>query len=89
MPISQDLLGANLNAIYGATEKLPLKLGTLVRGDDARMYVLAKATADVAANTASILTEPAMTFAGGAGAWTTQGTAITNGQVAWLKSSAI
>ena len=88
MPISLELVGANLNAIYDATEKLPLKLGTIVRGDDARMYVLAKATADIAANTASILTEPAMTVAAGAGAWTTQG-AVKSGQVAWLRSNAI
>jgi hypothetical protein len=88
MPIAEFLVGANLMAVYGATEKLPLKLGTSVRGDDNRNYVLAKATADVAANTAVILTEPAMTVAAGSGAFSTQATAIKNGEVSWVRANA-
>ena len=89
MPIGMDIINAKLDAAYGATEKLPLKLGYVTRGDDARRYILAKASADVPANTIVIVTEPAFTFATGAGSWTTQGTAVTNGQVVWLKSTAI
>jgi hypothetical protein len=66
-----------------------LPLGTVVRGDDGRMYINARASAAVAANTAVVLTEPAMTFAGGAGQWLTQGTAVPINAYVWLRSAAI
>ena len=66
-----------------------IPLGTVVRADDGRMYIFARASAAVAASTAVVLTEPAFTFAGGAGAWTTQGTAVPINAYVWLKSNAI
>jgi hypothetical protein len=88
MAISRDLVGADLNAVYGATEVLPMKLGYKVSGDDGRDYILARASAAVAANTAVVLTEPAFTVAGGAGAFSTQAKAVTTGQVSWVRSNA-
>lgn len=66
-------------------------VGTRVVADDGHVYIFAKNTSGVsiAATTAVVLTEPAMTIAAGAGAWTTQGVAVPNGDYAWLKRTAI
>lgn len=66
-------------------------LGTMVKASDGHDYIYAQASAAVASNVAVVLTEPAMTFATGAGAWTsplvTGGTPI-NGY-AWIQRTAI
>lgn len=66
-------------------------LGTVVKGDDGHDYVFAVASAAVASGAVVILTEPAMTFATGAGAWTAP--TITGGvpidEYAWLKRTSI
>jgi hypothetical protein len=82
-------LGINLDYIYGATERLDVPLGTVMRGADGRMWILAQASAGIANNTAVILTEPAMTIAAGAGSFTTRKGALTTGQRAWVQSNAI
>lgn len=82
-------LGINLDYIYGATERTDVPLGTVVRGADGRMWVLVQASANIANNTAVILTEPAMTVAAGAGAFTTRKGAVTTGQRFWVQSNAI
>lgn len=69
-------------------KKLPA-LGTLVRGQNGRMYILAEATGIIADNTAVILTEPAMTIAAGAGAFTTRAGAMVATDRAWVESNAI
>jgi hypothetical protein len=67
------------------------QIGSIMKGSDGRDYVYAQASAAVASNVAVILTEPAMTFATGAGAWVsplvTGGTPI-NGW-AWIQRSTI
>ena len=94
-------LGANLSTNDGLVGTLPYydgnfatispALGTVVKGSDGHDYILAVASAAVATNTVVILTEPGMTFATGAGAWTaptvTGGTPIS--QYAWLQKTAI
>lgn len=85
-------LGVNLGAIYPPADpfynELP-GLGTVVRGRNGRMYVLAQASANIADNTAVILTEPGMTIAAGAGTWTTRSGALSTGDRAWIESNAI
>jgi len=90
-------LGANVNYVGGVpywdgSNSAPSPaLGTVVKGSDGHDYVFAKASAAVASAATVILTEPAMTFATGAGAWTAP--TITGGvpinQYAWLKKAAI
>lgn len=95
MPASRHIdpiLGINLSAIYSSTDPLYSRLpplGTVVRALNGRRYVLAQASAGVADATAVVLTEPAMTFAGGAGAWTTRSGAVSTGDRAWIESNAI
>lgn len=81
--------GVDLSRIYASTETIPLPLGTTIRLANGRMAILASASGAVANDTAVVLTEPAMTFAAGAGAWTTRSGAVTSGQRAWLESNAI
>ena len=83
------ILGVDTDTIYTATERLPVPLGTVVRAANGRMYILAQASAGVANATAVVLTEPAMTFAGGAGAFTTRKGAVTTGQRCWIESNAV
>lgn len=89
MPYSIDAIaGVNLDALPSLREP-SVTVGTVSRGADGRMYILAKASAAVGATTAVVLTEPAMTFAAGAGQWLTQGTAVPINAFVWLKSAAI
>lgn len=64
-------------------------VGTVVKADDGHDYIFATASAAVASGAVVILTEPAMTFATGAGAWTAPAQAIASGDYAWLKRTAI
>jgi hypothetical protein len=84
-------LGVYLGAIYPSTDPFynEVPLGTVVRARNGRMYIFAQASAGVADNTAVILTEPAMTVAAGAGAWTTRSGALNTGDRAWVESNAI
>lgn len=65
------------------------KLGSVVKGDDGHDRVWVQASANIAANTAVIVTEPAFTAAGGAGAFSTSGTAVLNGQYFWARSNTL
>jgi hypothetical protein len=53
------------------------------------MYIFVQASGTIANDTAVVLTEPAMTVAAGAGAYTTRSGALTVGQRAWVESNAI
>lgn len=67
-------------------------LGTIAKGANGHDYMYVQASAGIADNTASILTEgnpPAYTVAGGAGAWTTRSGAVTTGQRFWIEKTAI
>lgn len=64
-------------------------LGTKVVGNDGHEYIFTVASANVAAATAVIITEPAMSIAAGAGPYSTQaGRAVTTGQYSWVRSNA-
>lgn len=92
MPVSRNietLLGVDLSAKYAAGAALPLPLGTVVRLANGRMAILAQASGVVANDTAVILTEPGMTFAAGAGAFTTRAGSVVAGDRVWLESNAI
>lgn len=65
-------------------------LGTVVVADDGHDYIYAKASGAVASDAVVVLTEPAMTVATGAGAWTNKnGAALALNDKAWLKKTAI
>ena len=92
MAVSQNIsptLGVNLDTVYASTDKLPLTLGTVTRAKNGRMYILAQASGTIANDTAVVLTEPAMTIAAGAGAYTTRSGALVSGQRAWVESNAV
>ena len=86
-------LGASIGAIVNTLN--PIKqapLGTVLKGADGHDYIYAQASAVIAAtgNVAVVLTEPAMTVATGAGAWTwVPTTALAIGDRAWFKKTAI
>ena len=67
-----------------------INLGTIVKAKDGHDYVFAKAGgAQIAASTATALTEATWTMAAGAGAWTTQAVAVPAANYAWFKKTAI
>lgn len=88
-------LGININYvgakpwydINGST--MSPAVGSKVAGNDGHTYVLVTASAGIAPSTAIVITEPAMTAAGGAGAYSTQGTAVLTGQFFWARSNAL
>lgn len=91
-------LGADINYLklakpfYDANESvMSPALGTVVKASDGHDYVLAQASGTVASGATVVLTEPAMTFATGAGAWTapTLTGGFVSGNYAWLKKAAI
>lgn len=88
-------LGVNTNYVgglpfYDPNSAVPSpQLGSKIVGNDGHEYVFVRATANIAAATAVIITEPAMTAAGGAGTYSTQaGLPVTNGQYFWARSNA-
>lgn len=102
MPIqSTPSLGGSLNTNGGLVGGLPYydsgrsvpspQLGTVFKAIDGHDYIFAQASAAIASNVAVVLTEPAMTMATGAGAWTspTVTGGVPSGQYAWFKKTAI
>lgn len=65
------------------------KIGTVITADDGHDYIFAKASGAIAGSAVCILTEPAMTMATGAGAWTNGTTALVANDLAWFKKTAI
>lgn len=67
------------------------QLGSVVKASDGHDYIYAKASAAIASGAVTVLTEPAMTMATGAGAWTAP--TVTGGvpinQHAWFMKTAI
>lgn len=85
-------LGAGIGAIYNTLNPPKhVALGHVCKGDDGHDYVFAQASGVIAAGpTVVILTEPAMTAATGAGAWTYTGTvALAAGDQTYFKKTAI
>ncbi|MBT1155739.1 hypothetical protein J1C56_09055 [Aminobacter anthyllidis] len=87
-----SLPGLGLNRIALSTDPaVKQTLGTVFTADDGHDYILAKASAGIASAAVCILTEPAMTMATGAGAWTapTIVGGVPSGATAWFKKTAI
>jgi hypothetical protein len=72
----------------GLLNRPPFALGTKMFGRDGHDWIFGRATAAITANTASVLTEPAMTFAAGAGAWTSPAFALVLNDYAWFRKTA-
>lgn len=64
-------------------------LGTVVFADDGHEWIYAQASAGIADDAVVILTEPAMTVATGAGAWTNRNGTLVSGDETWLQKTAI
>lgn len=101
MPVtSTPSLGSSVNVNAGLVGTLGYwdamsgkpspQVGTKVFAVDGHEYIFAQASAAIASAAVCILTEPAMTMATGAGAWTAP--TITGGvpinQYAWFKKTA-
>lgn len=101
MPItSTPSLGSSINVNAGLVGPIPYwdsgravpspQLGTVMQAVDGHTYIFAQASAAIASAAVCILTEPAMTMATGAGAWTAP--TVTGGvpinQYAWFKKTA-
>lgn len=86
--VDLSFVGANT---YNETGAPTPAIGTVVKGNDGHDYIFAKASAAIASAAVCTLTEPAMTMATGAGAWTaptiTGGVPINN--YAWFKKTTI
>jgi hypothetical protein len=102
MPItSTPVLGSSVNVNGGLVGAIPYydtgksvpspQLGSTVLAVDGHQYIFAQASAAIASAAVCILTEPAITMATGAGAWTAP--TVTGGvpinQYAWFKKTAI
>ena len=87
-PVWGPSIGAIVNSLNPVKQP---PLGTVVVGADGHDYVYAQATGVVAIGpTVVVLTEPAMTVATGAGAWTYTGTvALAAADRAWFKKTTI
>lgn len=101
MPItSTPSLGSSTNVNGGLVGTLPYydsgratpspQLGSLMQAIDGHTYIFAQASAAIASAAVCILTEPAMTMATGAGAWTAPTVAggVPINQYAWFKKTA-
>lgn len=90
LSINGGLVGA-LGYWDTGSGKVSPQVGTVVKANDGHDYILAQASAAIASAAVCILTEPAMTMATGAGAWTAP--TVTGGvpinQYAWFKRTAI
>lgn len=64
-------------------------VGDVSEGDDGHKYVWVRASAAIAADATIIVTEPAMTAATGAGAFTAPSTAINSGDYFWARKTAL
>jgi hypothetical protein len=91
---TSNMVGMSISAVnkdYGATlnNGPQFAAGTIAPGRDGHTYIYAKATGAVASNAVCILTEPALTMATGAGAWTNKtGSALVANDWAWFQKTA-
>jgi len=91
-PKQTPALGVDLKKIDKSTDSYMydrIPLGTVVRGANGRMYLRVQASGTIANDTAAVLTEPALTVAAGAGAYTTRAGAVVSGDRFWIESNAI
>lgn len=90
MPYSvSSSVGFDLNDTLNDDEGKQVSVGTTCFGNDGHQYVCVTASAAIAASAVVILTEPAMTVATGAGAFTAPAIAILSGEKVWVKKTAI
>lgn len=90
------ILGTNdsVDFVVRSGELAPkqVALGTKTTNADGHELIWAQATGAIPASTAVVLTEPAMTVAAGAGAWSSRAftvTAYAAGDRAWFRKNAI
>ncbi|MFD9897472.1 hypothetical protein [Mesorhizobium sp. NPDC059025] len=83
------IIGLRIGEVIKTGEDAGGFLGTVVTGNDGHDYILAQATGNIANAATAVLTEPAMTMASGAGAWTNTSPALVSGDRAWFKKTAI
>lgn len=101
MPITTTpSLGSSINVNGGLVGATPYwdagrstpspQLGTKMLAADGHEYIFAQASAAIASAAVCVLTEPAMTMATGAGAWTapTVTGGVPSGHYAWFKKTA-
>lgn len=92
--ITPSLIGLPLNKVRKAAEGGEFygpAPGTVVKGDDARDYILATAASAIASGAATVLTEPGFTMASGAGQWTAPAISggLAAGDIAWFRKTAV
>ena len=85
LPLDKVRRAADGGEFYGPAP------GTVVKGNDARDYILATASGAIASGAASVLTEAGFTMAFGAGQWTapTVTGGLVAGDIAWFRKSAL
>lgn len=91
-PKQNPILGVDIKKIDKTTDTYTynaVPLGTHVRGTNGRAYLRVQASGSIANDTAAVLTEPALTVAAGAGAYTTRSGAVVSGDRFWIESNAI
>jgi hypothetical protein len=83
------IVGVRINEINPPTQRFTV--GTVITHQDGHDYIFARASGAIGANAACVLTEPAMTMAAGAGAWTSPnfGQAMVLNDTAWFRKTAI
>ena len=89
-------LGPNLEQIvtpgevwYDNPDMVSPVVGDVSEGSDGHKYVWVRASAAIASGATIIVTEPAMTAATGAGAFTAPASAIASGDYFWARKTAI
>jgi hypothetical protein len=82
------IAGVDLSAVQLAADGPRHKAGLRVHGSDGHEYIYASASAAISADTACVLTEPALTMAAGAGDWTSGATAMATGDYGWFQKTA-
>ena len=83
------IAGVNLTEIRSVADGPRFKVGTAVMGSDGHMHIYATASGAITTAQACVLTEPAMTMAAGAGAWTGPVLALATGEHGWFRETAI
>jgi len=85
------IAGFDTEAVHLGTSVFvaPFNVGTRITADDGHDYIYSRASAVIAASTVSVLTEPDLTMAAGAGDWTSPAHDLAAGDSAWFKKTAI
>lgn len=87
------MVSLNQNAVGVAFDRVEtsptIAVGTVVRGSDAHDWIYAMATGAIADDAVTVLTEPAMTMATGAGDWTNRNGTLAANDYTWFQKTAV